>query len=137
MNIEQLYQQRLRRYVTALRNEKPDQVPIRPFVAETVAKHAGYTCQEVTHDYEKAFDAVIKMGRDFRLQSYNNYREHFQLSRLGDFSDLTRDVVLPTSSSVVHSITIRQSARRWCSITARVASDARPIPAFMSNTPGP
>lgn len=65
MSTEQLYEQRLRRYVTALRNEKPDRVPIRPFVAEFVAKYAGYTCQEVTHDYQKAFDAVIKTGRDF------------------------------------------------------------------------
>lgn len=65
MNTEQLYQQRLRRYVTALRNEKPDKIPIRPFVAETVGKHAGFTCQEVTHDYEKAFEAVIRTGKDF------------------------------------------------------------------------
>ena len=59
MNIEQLYQQRLKRYVTALRNEKPDMIPIRPFVAEFTAKYAGYTCQEVAHDYNKAFDAAV------------------------------------------------------------------------------
>ena len=41
MNTEQLYQERLTRYVTALRNEKPDKIPIRPFVAEFVAKYAG------------------------------------------------------------------------------------------------
>jgi len=65
MNTEELYQQRLRRYVTALRNERPDRVPIRPFVAEFVGKYAGYTCQEITHDYQKAFDAVIKTGQGF------------------------------------------------------------------------
>lgn len=65
MNTEQLYQQRLRRYITALRNEQPDQVPIRPFVAEFAGKYAGYTCQEITHDYVKAFDAVIKTGQAF------------------------------------------------------------------------
>ena len=65
MNTEQLYQQRLNRYVTALRNEKPDKVPIRPFVAEFVAKYAGYTCQEVCHDYTKAFDAAVKCAKDF------------------------------------------------------------------------
>ena len=59
------YQERLNRYVTALRNEKPDCIPIRPFVAEFVAKYAGYTCQEVTHDYRKAFQAVLKCARDF------------------------------------------------------------------------
>jgi uroporphyrinogen-III decarboxylase len=65
MDTEQLYQQRLRRYVTALRNERPDQVPIRPFVAEFVGKYAGFSCQEITHDYQKAFDAVIKTGQGF------------------------------------------------------------------------
>ena len=65
MDAEQLYQQRLDRYVTALRNEKPDRVPLRPFVAEFTAKYAGYTCQEVAHDYQKAFDAAIKTAKDF------------------------------------------------------------------------
>ena len=65
MNAEALYQQRLARYVTALRNEKPDCVPIRPFVAEFTARYAGYTCQEVAHDYTKAFDAALRCARDF------------------------------------------------------------------------
>ena len=65
MTTEQLYQQRLARYVTAMRNEKPDRVPIRPFVAEFTAKYAGYSCQEVAHDYNKAFEAALKCARDF------------------------------------------------------------------------
>ena len=64
-DMEQLYQQRLARYVTALRNDKPDRVPVRPFVAEFIATYAGYTCQEVTHDYEKAFDATCQCAKDF------------------------------------------------------------------------
>ncbi|HNR98335.1 MAG TPA: uroporphyrinogen decarboxylase family protein [Planctomycetota bacterium] len=63
--MEKLYQARLARYTTAMRNEKPDMVPIRPFVAEFTAKYAGYTCQEVTHDYEKAFDAACKCAAAF------------------------------------------------------------------------
>ncbi|MDR0871747.1 MAG: hypothetical protein LBN39_13250 [Planctomycetaceae bacterium] len=62
---EQLYQQRLKRFVTAMRNGKPDCVPIRPFAAEVTAAYAGYTCQQVTHDYRCAFDAIIKCCRDF------------------------------------------------------------------------
>jgi len=62
---ERLYQERLKRYVTAMRNEKPDCIPIRPFVAEFTAKVAGYTCQEVTHDYRKAFQAVLKCAEIF------------------------------------------------------------------------
>ena len=64
-NMEALYQVRLERYTTAMRNEKPDCIPIRPFAAEFAAKYSGYTCQEVTHDYEKAFDAVRKCAADF------------------------------------------------------------------------
>lgn len=64
-NTEQLYTERLNRYVAALRNGKPDRVPIRPFVAEFTAKYAGFTCQEVVHDYEKAFTAARKCAADF------------------------------------------------------------------------
>ena len=56
----ELYAQRLNRYVTAMRNGKPDRVPLRPFAAEFTATYAGYTAQQVTHDYQQAFDAVIK-----------------------------------------------------------------------------
>ncbi|RKY11775.1 MAG: hypothetical protein DRP65_03310 [Planctomycetota bacterium] len=48
-----------------MRNEKPDRIPTRPFVAEFTAKYAGFTCQEVTHDYEKAFSSVRKCAADF------------------------------------------------------------------------
>ncbi len=61
----QRYAERFRRYTTALRNGKPDRVPIRPFVAEFTARYAGYTCQEVTHDYQKAFEAVRRTAMDY------------------------------------------------------------------------
>jgi uroporphyrinogen-III decarboxylase len=61
----QLYQERLNRYLTALRNEKPDKIPIRPFVAEFTAKYAGMTCQQVVHDYNQAFDAALRCAKDF------------------------------------------------------------------------
>jgi uroporphyrinogen-III decarboxylase len=64
-DMEKLYQERMDRYVTAMRNEKPDMVPVRPFAAEFAAKYAGYTNQEVTHDIELAFDAVRKCAADF------------------------------------------------------------------------
>ena len=65
VDTEKLYQQRLKRYVTAMRNEKPDRIPIRPFVAEFTARYAGYTCQQVTHDYRFAFEAALRCARDF------------------------------------------------------------------------
>ncbi|MBM3998651.1 MAG: hypothetical protein FJ297_03740 [Planctomycetes bacterium] len=59
------YEQRLARYVAAMRNEKPDMVPIRPFVAEFTAKYAGMDCQQVTQDFRLAFDAAIRCAADF------------------------------------------------------------------------
>jgi prostaglandin-endoperoxide synthase 2 len=34
---------------------------------------------------------TIKMGRDFRLQGYNKYRQNFGLAKLRDFTELTKD----------------------------------------------
>lgn len=65
MDTKQLYQERLVRYLTALRNEKPDKIPIRPFVAEFTAKYAGMTCQQVAHDYNFAFEAAVKCAKEF------------------------------------------------------------------------
>lgn len=59
------YNERLTRYLTAMRNEKPDAVPIRPFVAEFTAKYAGMDCQQVTQDYRLAFDAAVQCARGF------------------------------------------------------------------------
>jgi len=64
-DMERLYAERLKRYTTAMRNGKPDRVPIRPFVAEFTAKYAGFTAQEVTHDYRNAFAAARKCAADF------------------------------------------------------------------------
>lgn len=64
-DLNEIYAGRLRRYVTAMRNGVPDRVPLRPLAAEVTARYAGYTCQEVTHDYHKAFEAVIRCCRDF------------------------------------------------------------------------
>ncbi|MBK7930299.1 MAG: hypothetical protein IPJ98_23330 [Bryobacterales bacterium] len=61
----QLYAQRLNRYVTAGRNAKPDRVPLRPFAAEFTANVSGHTAQQVTHDYNQAFDSVISCCHAF------------------------------------------------------------------------
>ncbi|MGA2035075.1 MAG: uroporphyrinogen decarboxylase family protein [Thermoguttaceae bacterium] len=63
--LEQRYAERLQRYVTAMRNGKPDRIPIRPFVAEFTAKYAGYSAQEVTQDYQKALAAARRCAADF------------------------------------------------------------------------
>jgi uroporphyrinogen-III decarboxylase len=63
--MEAQYQARMNRYVTAMRNGKPDMIPIRPFVAEFTGVHAGYTCQELAHDYQKAFAAARRCAADY------------------------------------------------------------------------
>ena len=65
MDLDELYAARLGRYVQAMRHGTPDRVPLRPLAAEITARHAGFTCQEVTHDYHKAFEAVIRCCRDY------------------------------------------------------------------------
>ena len=60
----ELYAQRLARYTTAMRGGMPDRVPIRPFVAEFCARYAGLTCQDVAHDYQQAFESVIRTAKD-------------------------------------------------------------------------
>lgn len=60
-----LYAQRLHRYVAAMRNLKPDRIPVRPFAAEFTAVAAGYTAQQITHDYNQAFEAVIRCCAEF------------------------------------------------------------------------
>lgn len=62
---EQLYLQRLNRYVTAMGNGTPDRVPVRIFAAEFAARHAGFTCQQVTHDYNFAYEATRRCAADY------------------------------------------------------------------------
>ncbi len=65
MSPSDLYAQRHARYTTTLKGGMADRVPIRPFVAEFCAQYAGLTCQEVAHDYNKAYEAVLRTGADF------------------------------------------------------------------------
>ena len=65
IDVNERYQQRLRRFVTALNNRKPDMIPIRPFAAEFTGVHAGYNCQQLTQNYPDAFEAMIRCCLDY------------------------------------------------------------------------
>ena len=69
VDTEKLYQERLKRYYAANHKEKPDRVPVRPFAAEIAGKIAGYNAQEVTHDVDKALEAVIRMCSTFDIDA--------------------------------------------------------------------
>jgi hypothetical protein len=62
-SLSDLYRNRLGRYTAAMRNEQPDCVPIRPFVAEFTSVDAGYTCQQTAHDDRLGFDAALKTAQ--------------------------------------------------------------------------
>ena len=61
---EKLYNERLKRYVTAMRRGIPDRIPIRFMYQEAAARYCGVTNQLVSCDYEKAFDVTRKMASD-------------------------------------------------------------------------
>ena len=63
--INDLFEKRLRRFVTALNNRKPDRIPIRPLAAEFTGVHAGYNCQQLTQNYPDAFEAMIQCCKDY------------------------------------------------------------------------
>jgi hypothetical protein len=60
---ELLYRQRVHRYVTAMRNERPDRVPIRPLLAEFCGKIGGFDAMQQAHDFRLAFEAVYRTAR--------------------------------------------------------------------------
>lgn len=64
---EQLYQERLKRYTTALDAGKPDKVPIRLALSEFMAKYAGFTLQEIYYEMDKNIAATNKILADFDL----------------------------------------------------------------------
>jgi uroporphyrinogen-III decarboxylase len=61
---EKLYNERLNRYVTAMRRGTPDRIPIRFLYQEAAARYCGVTNQLVGCDYNAAFDVTRKMAED-------------------------------------------------------------------------
>ena len=62
LDLQNKYEARLNRYVTAMHSETPDRVPIRFFFQEAAARFAGYTSQQVACDCNLAFDATREMA---------------------------------------------------------------------------
>jgi hypothetical protein len=61
---QDLYAPPLSRYTIAMRNRLPDRVPLRPLPAEITPGYAGCKCQEVTHDYANALQALVRWCSD-------------------------------------------------------------------------
>lgn len=57
-----LFEARQARYLCAMDRGTPDRIPIRFFLQEAAARIAGYTTQQVSCDYQLAFEATRKAG---------------------------------------------------------------------------
>ena len=61
---EKRYGERMDRYATAMACGTPDRIPIRFLFQEAAAHYAGYTNQQVSCDYDLAFEATRRMAED-------------------------------------------------------------------------
>ena len=61
---ENLYNERLNRYVTAMKGGTPDRIPIRFLYQEAAARYCGVSNQTVACDYNAAFDVTRKTAMD-------------------------------------------------------------------------
>jgi len=86
---EKLYDERLGRYVTAMRGGTPDRVPIRFPLQEAAARYKGYTTQQVAADYNLAFSATREMARDLGADAcmLNAIWSTYKLARALDGAD--------------------------------------------------
>ncbi len=65
----QLYEERLKRYVTANYNEKPDRIPIRLFAEEFAAQYTGHSNFEVACDMNLMFDVNRECAKGLGLDA--------------------------------------------------------------------
>lgn len=64
---KKLFEERKKRYLTALECGKPDRVPIGLSASEIIAKVAGFTLQEIYYDLEKNLQALEKFVAEYEI----------------------------------------------------------------------
>jgi len=69
-DVERSYKERTRRIADAILLKKPDRIPFMPMWEFFYAKYAGYTCEEVMYDGQKAEDSVIKTVTDLQPDGF-------------------------------------------------------------------
>ena len=69
LETENLYNDRMARYITAMNVGTPDRIPMRFLMQEAAARYAGYTNQQVACDYNMAFEATRKAGEKLGVDS--------------------------------------------------------------------
>jgi hypothetical protein len=67
---EKLYEERVTRFIKAIKLEKPDRVPVMIPVQFLPSIYAGYNLGTVMHDYGKLKEAWLKFLNDFEADSF-------------------------------------------------------------------
>lgn len=80
-----------------------EQVGLAQLVSDTSTQMAGAISLENSPSYLIGAEyAAIKMGRDIRLQPYNEYRKNFNLPPIASFQQLTDKVALQNKLSALY-----------------------------------
>ena len=69
---EELYKEREKRILDAMRSKVPDRVPIMASAGFFCARYAGITCKEAMYDREKTAMATLKYLQDFQPDTGEN-----------------------------------------------------------------
>ena len=101
-DMEGLYTERLNRYVTAMRNEKPDRIPIRPFVAEFVAKYAGVVVTDAVEPWQIL--PVLTTRQDIYIDPQKPVAVEPKLYEVGDVSGESPVLVTTNFSLSYYSV---------------------------------
>jgi uroporphyrinogen-III decarboxylase len=68
---EKRYQERVTRFIKAIKLEEPDRVPVMLPIEHYPAYYAGSNCRKVMYDYEEMRKAWLKFIREFDSDSFN------------------------------------------------------------------
>ena len=68
--IKQLYTQRVKRYIQAIKREIPDRVPVFLPAANFAAAYAGGGLKRVMYDYDALREAWLKFLNDFEMDTF-------------------------------------------------------------------
>jgi uroporphyrinogen-III decarboxylase len=68
---KKLYQERVARFIKAIKLEEPDRVPVLLPSGFFPAYYAGYTLKDVMYDYAKLKKAYFKFMNDFEMDSFS------------------------------------------------------------------
>jgi len=92
-NPELLIQHGVEKFVTAASSQLAGRIGLKN-TAEMFFKPMPIRRQDGTIDTRSVQERTVAMGRDFKLRSFNEYREEFGHTRVKSFEDLTDDKAL-------------------------------------------